>query len=97
MAKRIARRALSIGLSDVVAKGTKARDRLTAVEGVVDWVKKALSIAGICDHKEWVLGVANKAIDQVVATLKLPAWLKTILADAAKAQVKAMIDKACPV
>lgn len=96
MAKRIARRALSIGLSDVVAKAEKSKDALTGLGGIVDWLKRALSISGVCDHKDWLLATANKAIDDMLAKVTVPAFLKKAVAKAAKAQVKAMVDRACP-
>lgn len=95
MAKRIARRALSIGLADVVSEAAKAKNVLSGLGGIEDWLRKALSISGACDHKDWLLATANKAIDDLLAKVPVPKFLKTVVAKAAKAQIKAVVDRAC--
>ena len=90
---RFDRLAASTGLSKTVA-GVKHLG--AGLKGIESWLKAALKMVDVCDHKEWLVTTANGAIDALLAAQKMPAWLRKIVAAEAKKRVQQLVKKVCP-
>lgn len=73
------------------------------IQSVLDWLLEQLMVAGICEHKEWLIQQADAAIEKVVALDALPGVLHifepvldAIVERVAKAKAKALVAKVCP-
>ena len=89
-------------LSDAMESVADVPNSAVAVGNVLEWVKSAVTQYG-CPKKDAILVAADKAIDTVLA-INVPqipdvfeAWIDQALSVWAKKQVRAFINKACPV